>query len=94
MKVLANMKTELGYYADMLRWTQTREVIKATPKRKLSMRAHKIIRKAFKRRGGDYVSNNGHYFELVLAPRQLSPQHKIAVAFHELDGQLFKETRT
>lgn len=94
MSVLSDMKAELGYYADMLQWTIQDEVIKAVPKRRLSDIAHKVVSREFKRRGGDYVSNNGsHYFELVLKPRQLSPNGKIAVAFHELDGRIFEETK-
>jgi len=79
------MKNKLGYYANLLKWTQTDSIIKATPKRQLSDTAHKIILTIFERQGGNFVSNGGtHYFELVLKPRQLSPNGKIAVAYSEL----------
>lgn len=85
MSVLATVKAQLGYYADMLEWTQTKGIVKAVPKRKLSRLSHKIIRKAFERFGGGFVSNGGsHYFELVLKPRQLSPNGEIALAYHML----------
>lgn len=73
-------------YKELLQWTQTDGIIKATPKRKLSYTAHKLIRKAFQQLGGDFVSKSGEcYFELVLSPRKFSPNSKIAQAYHELE---------
>lgn len=81
-------------YKNMLRWTFQDGIIKAFPKRKLSLLSHKIIQKGFERAGGSFVSNNGtHYFELVLSPRKLSQNGKIAVAFRVLDGQIFEEAQ-
>ena len=79
-------------YADMLRWTNSNGIIKAYPKRPLSITAHKLFEKAFKKAGGAYVSNNGdHYYELVTKPRVMSDT-VVSRAYHELqENGVFEE---
>lgn len=85
MSVLADLKGELGYYTSMLTWTVEDKIVKAVPKRRLSLQSHKFILWVFKHYGGAFVSREGeHYFELVLRPRQLSRIGKIAVAYQQL----------
>ena len=58
-------------YAELLKWVTTTNngcsVVKAFPKKPLSDRAFNIIKSAFKKWGGKFVSYRGeYYFELVI----------------------------
>ena len=79
-------------YRNMLKWTNSNGIIKAYPKRKLSMAAHNEVVKAFKKAGGAYVSNNGnHYYELVTKPRMMSDT-AVSRAYRELqENGVFEE---
>lgn len=79
------------YYVRLLDWTEKNGVLKAVPKKPLSDAAHKATLKAFKKRGGAYVSHNGKaYYELVTKPRT-SHSTSVAEGFKLAMAQLEKE---
>lgn len=60
------------YYAEMLEFAEENGILKAFPKKPLSDKAHREIKKAFKRWGGKYVRWNGRdWFELVILEKEV-----------------------
>ena len=80
-------------YGDMLVWTRQNGIIKAVPKKPLSISAHNLILKAFKRAGGAFVSNNGiNYFELPVEPCMRNVLPDVSRAYYELqENGVFEE---
>ena len=69
------------YYIDQLTWRRDGNIIKAYPRWPLSQTAFNVIKKAFKKLGGKFVSHHGKaWFELVLKAeesgfRRISSEH-------------------
>jgi len=80
------------YYAEMLDWHVEGDIVKAFPKRRLSMVAHKTILRVFRRWGGKFVSHNGdHYFELVIGKGVSSTSTQTAVDIKRAYERIQKE---
>jgi len=65
---LAGVKAAVGpCYTRMLTWSQTGNIIKAVPKKRMSDLAFRVVKDVFRQLGGKYVRLNGvSYFELLV----------------------------